>query len=48
MEITFVGNSQNIVHTMSLPNISLADGILKIYLTNASTKKTSRKQTKVL
>ena len=30
MEITFVGNSQNILHTMSLANISLADCISKV------------------
>ena len=30
MEITFAGNSQNIVHTLSLSNISLADRISKV------------------
>ena len=47
MDITFARNFQNIVCTMSLPNISLADHIKKISLTNATTK-TSRKQTKAL
>ena len=27
IDITFVGNSQNIAHTMSFPNIFLADRI---------------------
>ena len=34
--INFARNSQNILHTMSLPNISLAD--LISMLTNATTK----------
>ena len=38
MDITFVGNSQNIAFTTSLPNISLAARIKKTCLTNVKTK----------
>ena len=30
MEVTFVGNFQKIVHTISLPNISLVDRMSKV------------------
>ena len=59
MEITFVGNPQNILHTMSLPNISLADrsdiskleqNKLKLYknLTSIKFLKNCRKETSIL
>lgn len=35
----FFNNPPNIVHTMSLPNLSLADCISKVCLTNTSTEK---------
>ena len=39
MNITFARNSQKIAHTMSFPNIYLADRIWKVCLTNATNKK---------
>ena len=46
-EITFVGNSQNIVHTMFLPNICQADRTSKVCLTNATTKKLQENKLKL-
>ena len=48
MDITFVGNSQNIAHTMSLPNISLAHLTWKLCLTNPKTKKLLKKKNQSL
>ena len=39
MNITFARNSQNIAHTISFLNISLADRIGKVCQTNAANKK---------
>ena len=43
----FANNSPNIVHTMSLPNLSLADRVSKVRLTNTSTEKLKKNKLKL-
>ena len=47
MEIIFVGNSQNILYTMSLPNISLADCMSKVRWQMQQLKNFNKAKTKL-